>query len=190
VPLPPQDGQKKFIETETASQMLGVALPDGPLTARFQAFLAEQTEYKVVSADQWLGIYRFSQEARPDPDADPASPPLPSPQATAWMACQNGDPVSVMVMSTVRSGTADSLRTALQTLQRLRVCWLHQTPVAQPAFGALTSLQPSAVPAEYLRCLQVKPDLSNFDEGQAWPVLLDNFVDWARGRSAAETADQ
>ena len=62
-----QDGQKKFIETETAAQMLGVVLPDGPLTARFQAFLGEQTEYKVVSADQWLGIYRFSQEARRGP---------------------------------------------------------------------------------------------------------------------------
>ena len=57
-----QDGQKKFIEVETAAQMLGVALPDGPLTARFQEFLGEQTEYKVVSADQWLGIYRFSRE--------------------------------------------------------------------------------------------------------------------------------
>ena len=44
--------------------MLGVVLPDGPLTAQFQDFLGEQTEYKVVSADQWLGIYRFSQEAR------------------------------------------------------------------------------------------------------------------------------
>jgi len=45
-------------------------------------------------------------------------------------------------------------------------------------------------PTRYLCCPQVKPDLSNFDESQAWPVLLDNFVDWARGRPAAETADQ
>ena len=44
--------------------MLGVVLPDGPLTTRLQEFLAEQTEYKVISADQWLGMYRFSQEAR------------------------------------------------------------------------------------------------------------------------------
>ena len=59
-----QEGQKKFIEADTAAQMLGVVLPDRPLTARFQEFLGEQTEYKVVSADQWLGIYRFAQEAR------------------------------------------------------------------------------------------------------------------------------
>ena len=59
-----QDGQKKFIETETAAQMLGVVLPDNPLTARFQEFLGEQTEYKVVSADQWIGFYRFSHEVR------------------------------------------------------------------------------------------------------------------------------
>ena len=62
-----QDGQKKFVEAETAAQMLGVVLPDGPLTARLQEFLAEQTEYKVISADQWLGMYRFCQEARPMP---------------------------------------------------------------------------------------------------------------------------
>jgi hypothetical protein len=66
---PLQDGQKKFVEAETAAQMLGVVLPDGPLTPRLQEFLAEQTEYKVVSADQWLGMYRFSQEARSLPAA-------------------------------------------------------------------------------------------------------------------------
>jgi Cullin binding len=38
-----------------------------------------------------------------------------------------------------------------------------------------------------LRCcrragLQVKPDLSNYDESQAWPLLLDNFVEWGRVR--------
>ncbi len=85
--------------------MLGVALPDGPLTARFQEFLGEQTEYKVVSADQWLGIYRFSQEARPEPDPNPVSPPLPLPQATAWMACQHGNPLLVAVTSITCSGT-------------------------------------------------------------------------------------
>ena len=38
-------------------------------------------------------------------------------------------------------------------------------------------------------CLpQVKPDLSNFDESQAWPVLLDNFVDWSRERMARKAA--
>jgi len=29
-------------------------------------------------------------------------------------------------------------------------------------------------------CLQIKPDLSNYDESQAWPLLLDNYVEWAR----------
>jgi hypothetical protein len=27
---------------------------------------------------------------------------------------------------------------------------------------------------------QIKPDLSNYDESQAWPLLLDNYVEWAR----------
>lgn len=26
-------------------------------------------------------------------------------------------------------------------------------------------------------CAQVKPDCSNFDESQAWPLLLDNYVE-------------
>ncbi|CAK9274636.1 unnamed protein product [Sphagnum jensenii] len=28
--------------------------------------------------------------------------------------------------------------------------------------------------------LEIKPDLSNYDESQAWPLLLDNYVEWAR----------
>ena len=35
---------------------------------------------------------------------------------------------------------------------------------------------------------QVKPDFSDFDESHAWPVLLDNFVDWAR-ESLAQKQD-
>jgi DCN1-like protein 4/5 len=37
----------------------------------------------------------------------------------------------------------------------------------------------------FLRFTQdVKPDLSNYDESQAWPLLLDNFVEWGRERLA------
>lgn len=33
----------------------------------------------------------------------------------------------------------------------------------------------------YLRfCEEINPDLSNYDENQAWPLLLDNYVEWAR----------
>lgn len=28
--------------------------------------------------------------------------------------------------------------------------------------------------------LQVKPDFSNYDESQAWPLLLDNYVEWVK----------
>jgi hypothetical protein len=30
------------------------------------------------------------------------------------------------------------------------------------------------------RFVQIKPDLTNYDESQAWPLLLDNYVEWAR----------
>jgi DCN1-like protein 4/5 len=28
--------------------------------------------------------------------------------------------------------------------------------------------------------VEIKPDLSNYDESQAWPLLVDNYVEWAR----------
>ena len=61
----PQEKQQKFIDKDTAAQMLALALPEGPHTAEFCRFLGIQTEYKVISADQWLGFLRFSQEVPP-----------------------------------------------------------------------------------------------------------------------------
>jgi DCN1-like protein 4/5 len=29
-------------------------------------------------------------------------------------------------------------------------------------------------------CNEVKPDFSNYDESQAWPLLLDNYVEWVK----------
>lgn len=31
-------------------------------------------------------------------------------------------------------------------------------------------------------CEQISPDLQNFGEDDAWPLLLDDFVEWKRGR--------
>ena len=31
---------------------------------------------------------------------------------------------------------------------------------------------------------EVRPDLSNYEDNPAWPVLLDNFVDWYQGQQA------
>ena len=59
-----QEQQQKFVDIATAAQMLALALPSGRHTRRFCAFLQEQSEYKVVNADQWLGFLRFDREAR------------------------------------------------------------------------------------------------------------------------------
>ncbi|KAH7285511.1 hypothetical protein KP509_33G031400 [Ceratopteris richardii] len=35
----------------------------------------------------------------------------------------------------------------------------------------------------YLRfCEEINPDFSNYDENQAWPLLLDNYVEWAKAK--------
>ena len=47
--------------------MLSLALPEGRHTAPFCRFLGLQSEYKVVSSDQWLGFLRFSQEVHLHP---------------------------------------------------------------------------------------------------------------------------
>jgi DCN1-like protein 1/2 len=33
---------------------------------------------------------------------------------------------------------------------------------------------------------QVKPDFSNFDDGGAWPYLIDEFVDHMRAKSGMQ----
>lgn len=32
---------------------------------------------------------------------------------------------------------------------------------------------------------EVKPDCSNYDENQAWPLLMDNYVEWRRERNGS-----
>lgn len=44
----------------------------------------------------------------------------------------------------------------------------------------ITSLLMLMIICSLAVCVQIKPDLSNYDENQAWPLLLDNFVEWAR----------
>ena len=33
-------------------------------------------------------------------------------------------------------------------------------------------------------CLQVGVDYSNYDEGHAWPLLLDNYVEWLSAKQS------
>ncbi|GAB4817652.1 hypothetical protein N2152v2_004698 [Parachlorella kessleri] len=35
----------------------------------------------------------------------------------------------------------------------------------------------------YRFCRDIKPDLSNYDDDSAWPLLLDNFVRWYKART-------
>ena len=33
---------------------------------------------------------------------------------------------------------------------------------------------------------QVKPDFSDFDEDGAWPVIIDDFVEWVKARNGGK----
>lgn len=59
--------RQRIIELDTAVEMLGIAMrPDEPHLEPFCAFLQQQTEYKSVNNDQWMGFFRFCQEVSAD----------------------------------------------------------------------------------------------------------------------------
>ena len=57
-----QEEGKKIIDVETAIQMLSVAMPSCEHLEPFTEFLQEQTEYKTINRDQWMGFLRFTQQ--------------------------------------------------------------------------------------------------------------------------------
>jgi len=50
----------KNIDTTAAHSLLGLLLPTGQHISRIRQFLSEQTEYKVINMDQWLGFLEVS----------------------------------------------------------------------------------------------------------------------------------
>jgi len=34
----------------------------------------------------------------------------------------------------------------------------------------------------------IAPDMSNYDEMGAWPILLDDFVEWTKAKAAKDNA--
>ena len=57
LPGPPhavlQEPGQKIVDTDTASQMLQLVLPDGQFVDEFCAFLTHQKDYKKINSDQW-----------------------------------------------------------------------------------------------------------------------------------------
>ncbi|KAF3338968.1 DCN1-like protein 4 [Carex littledalei] len=61
--LIPEDKQK-CIDIESACQLLSLVLGSqfGPQVDKFIEYLKNQSEYKVINMDQWMGFYRFCHE--------------------------------------------------------------------------------------------------------------------------------
>ncbi len=38
-------------------------------------------------------------------------------------------------------------------------------------------------------CREITPDCANFQDDGAWPLLLDDYVEWRRGESGGESRD-
>lgn len=57
-----QEEGKKIIDVDTAVQMLSVAMPTCKHLEPFTEFLQEQTEYRTINRDQWMGFLRFTQQ--------------------------------------------------------------------------------------------------------------------------------
>ncbi|KAK3260097.1 hypothetical protein CYMTET_30931 [Cymbomonas tetramitiformis] len=58
--------RQKTLDLDTASQMLGLVMPNSPHTEPFLKFLQEQNGYKALTMDQWQGFLRFCEETLPD----------------------------------------------------------------------------------------------------------------------------
>ena len=62
------------------------------------------------------------------------------------------------------------------------------TSIVTPSVQGTSSLcGPRALTASSHWAQVVRPDLSNFEEqdNSAWPYLIDEFVDWKRGKTAS-----
>ena len=61
------------------------------------------------------------------------------------------------------------------------------TSIAMPSVQGTSSLCGPRISQNPGHCAQVvRPDLSNFEEqdNSAWPYLIDDFVEWKRGKTA------
>eukprot|EP00891_Asterochloris_glomerata_P000239 jgi/Astpho2/239/Aster-x0015 len=91
---------KKIIDVDTAVQMLSVAMPTCKHLEPFTEFLQEQTEYRTINRDQWMGFLRFTQQVSPDcSNFDEAEAwPLLLDNYAEWVQKKEGDGGSQTVL--------------------------------------------------------------------------------------------
>ena len=57
-----QEPRQKIIDIDTTVQMLSIVMTNQPHLQPFCHFLQQQTEYKFINNDQWMGFFRFNEE--------------------------------------------------------------------------------------------------------------------------------
>lgn len=60
-----QEPRQKIIDIDTTVQMLSIVMTNQPHLQPFCHFLQQQTEYKFINNDQWMGFFRFNEEVGP-----------------------------------------------------------------------------------------------------------------------------
>ena len=186
--------------------MLGLCMAGRPHCDELAEFLGQQKDYKTINFDQWQSIGRFHQEVIPRWQSrwphfretneisiyryihfdllywhhmrflisDWKSKCLASGWLFRWFLL--GKLVLLEYRLFVRSshlvywGTTISLTIGLD--------WHHMNSCYWDIVEA--EQERVSIGASAKNCVQVKLDCSDFDEEQAWPLLVDQYVDWRR----------
>uniref|UniRef100_M4DJH1 Defective in cullin neddylation protein n=1 Tax=Brassica campestris TaxID=3711 RepID=M4DJH1_BRACM len=166
--------EQKSIDIETISQLLDTVMGSTfrPQVDSFVDYLKQiQNDYKVINMDQWMGFYRFCNEVRrPSNFADFYAYAFTyslteeeQKSVDIETICQLLD----IVMGSTFRPQVDYFLDYLKIQNDYKVIYMDQWM------------------GFYRFCNEISfPDMSEYNPGLAWPLLLNNFVEWIREKQA------
>lgn len=153
--------------------------------------LQEQSEYKAMNLDQWTAFLRLCDEVIILNLVSPVYNPLYIVETYKYMDGWQHDYGKTTSINYFEL----QVTTVLCQVPNLAVCcinggWIWGKLylgrlflwICYIFFDLLWASSYFLIANSSWNLLQLKPDFSNYDENQAWPLLLDNFVEWAKMR--------